>query len=157
MMMPNDYYYHKGGAYWYSTGKEPAPPLPFVPLNIGAINQQLAAVRTITAVDTNNMADSKKDGDTPWAITTDIDLSDPSNWYGTGKSISLGEAVPRQIALSGDALEHLQELATSQGITMEEALRKAIATESYLYKEMQAGSKVLLLTADKEVREVLFR
>jgi hypothetical protein len=156
-MMSNDYYYHKGGAYWYATGKEPAPPLPFVPLNVGAINQQLTAIRTITAMDTNNMAGSKKDDDAPWAITTDIDLSDPSNWYSTGKSISLGEPVLSQIALSGDALEHLQQLATSQGITLGEALRKAIATESYLYKEMQAGSKVLLLTADKEVREVLFR
>lgn len=57
MMMRNDYYYHKGGPYWYSTGKRPAPPLPFVPLtsNVGTINQQLAAIRTITVMDTQHM------------------------------------------------------------------------------------------------------
>ena len=46
-MITNNYYYHKGGAYWFT----PAPPLRFVPLT--SINQQLAAIRT--AMDTERM------------------------------------------------------------------------------------------------------
>jgi hypothetical protein len=61
------------------------------------------------------------------------------------------------VTLSADAAELLEWLATTQGITQVEALRKAIATEAYLYKEIKQGSKVLLLNSEKEVREVLFR
>lgn len=61
------------------------------------------------------------------------------------------------VSLSGDAAQLLEFLANSQGITQNEALRKAIATEAYLYKEIAQGAKVLLLTPDKEVREVVFR
>ena len=61
------------------------------------------------------------------------------------------------VTLSADAAELLEWLATAQGITQIEALRKAIATEAYLHKEIKQGSKVLLLNSDKEVREVIFR
>ena len=61
------------------------------------------------------------------------------------------------VSLSSDAAELLEWLAVTQGITQTEALRKAIATEAYLYKEIKKGSKTLLLTSDKEVREVIFR
>ncbi len=61
------------------------------------------------------------------------------------------------VTLSADAAELLEWLATTQGITQIEALRKAIATEAYLHKEIKQGSKVLLLNSDKEVREVIFR
>jgi hypothetical protein len=61
------------------------------------------------------------------------------------------------ISLSGDALEQLEMLASEQGISQVEALRRAIATEGYLKKTMKEGNKVLLLTSDKEVREVFFR
>lgn len=61
------------------------------------------------------------------------------------------------VSLSGDAARLLEFLAETQGITQNEALRKAIATEAYLRQEMLEGSKVLLQKPDKEVREVVFR
>lgn len=61
------------------------------------------------------------------------------------------------VNLSGDAAQMLEFLAKTQGITQNEALRKAIATEAYLRQEMMQGSKVLLQKSDKEIREVVFR
>jgi hypothetical protein len=61
------------------------------------------------------------------------------------------------VSLSGDASELLTKLAQDQGITLEEAMRKAIATEEHLYRARKEGAKVLILTADKEIREILFR
>jgi len=60
------------------------------------------------------------------------------------------------IALSGDAARLLEELSESQGITQIEALRRAIATESYLRGELAAGSKILLQKSNKDIREVVF-
>ncbi|QJB47221.1 ribbon-helix-helix protein, CopG family [Dolichospermum flos-aquae] len=61
------------------------------------------------------------------------------------------------ISLSADVAAMLTFLAESQGISQNEALRKAIATEAYLLQERQQGTKVLLQRPDKEIREVLFR
>lgn len=61
------------------------------------------------------------------------------------------------ISLSGDAARLLDFLAESQGISQNEALRRAIATEAYLLEERLNGSKVLLQKSDKEIREVIFR
>jgi hypothetical protein len=61
------------------------------------------------------------------------------------------------ISLSGDTAELLEFLAESQGISQNEAIRRAIATEVYFTKERQDGSKVLLQKPDKEIREVVFR
>jgi metal-responsive CopG/Arc/MetJ family transcriptional regulator len=61
------------------------------------------------------------------------------------------------VSLPEDVSQLLESLAKSQGITKNEAIRKAIATEAYLWQERLEGSKILLQKADKEVREVLFR
>lgn len=61
------------------------------------------------------------------------------------------------ISLSGDTAELLEFLAASQGISQNEAIRRAIATDVYFIKERQAGSKVLIQKPDKEIREVVFR
>lgn len=61
------------------------------------------------------------------------------------------------VTLSGDAARMLEYLAESQGITQNEALRKAIATEAYIRQELDQGAKVLLQKPDKEIREVVFR
>ncbi|MEM7555279.1 MAG: hypothetical protein AAF378_14485 [Cyanobacteria bacterium P01_A01_bin.84] len=61
------------------------------------------------------------------------------------------------VSLSGDIAGMLEFLAKSQGISQNEALRKAIATEAYLLQERLQGTKVLLQHPDREVREVLFR
>lgn len=60
------------------------------------------------------------------------------------------------VTLPPDVASLLEDLATSQGISQNEALRKAIVTESYFYKERNLGTKILLKTKE-EVREVLFR
>lgn len=61
------------------------------------------------------------------------------------------------VSLSGDASNLLTKLAQDQGITLEEAMRRAVATEDHLYRARKEGAKVLILTTDKEVREILFR
>jgi hypothetical protein len=61
------------------------------------------------------------------------------------------------IGLSGETVELLEFLADSQGISQNEAIRRAIATDVYFLKERLEGSKVLLQKPDKEIREVLFR
>lgn len=61
------------------------------------------------------------------------------------------------ISLPPDIAEMLDYLAESQGISLNEAIRKAIATESYFLQERSSGTKVLLQSKDKEIREVLFR
>lgn len=61
------------------------------------------------------------------------------------------------VTFSGDILAALDFLAETQGISQNEVLRKAIATEAYLFKERQQGSKVLLQKPDGEIREVVFR
>jgi hypothetical protein len=78
-----------------------------------------------------------------------MDTKNSSNAINTAKRMS--------ISLTGDAAEMLKSLAESQGITQNEALRKAIATEAYLFQERQKGSKVLLQKSDNEIREVIFR
>lgn len=77
----------------------------------------------------------------------------------TGKSSSTSNTSAKRISvsLSADAAQLLEYLAQTQGITQNEALRKAIATEAYFLREMKEGSKVLLQKPDKEVREVVFR
>ncbi|NEQ35221.1 MAG: hypothetical protein F6K40_02415 [Okeania sp. SIO3I5] len=61
------------------------------------------------------------------------------------------------VTLPTDVAEMLEFLATSQGITQNEALRKAIATEAYFQKEIKQGSTVLIMNSDKSVKEVVFR
>lgn len=61
------------------------------------------------------------------------------------------------ISLTGDSAQLLELLAEIQGVSQNEALRRAIATEAYLMEERRQGSKVLLQKSDKEIREVIFR
>ena len=61
------------------------------------------------------------------------------------------------ITLPTEVAEMLEFLATSQGISQNEALRKAIATEAYFHKEIKQGSTVLIMNSDKSMKEVVFR
>ena len=61
------------------------------------------------------------------------------------------------VTLPTDVAEMLELLATNQGITQNEAIRKAIATEAYFQKEIKQGSTVLIMNSDKSVKEVVFR
>ena len=83
-----------------------------------------------------------------------------SNDLCTGKKSSkpkTSDVKRMSVSPSGDIARMLEFLAKSQGISQNEALRKAIATEAYLLEERMQGTKVLLQHPDKEVREVLFR
>jgi hypothetical protein len=91
----------------------------------------------------NNLSTSKKGGLSPPINTTNT--TNPTN------------AKRMSVSLSGDAAKLLAQLAESQGITQNEALRKAIATEAYLRQEIEQGAKVLLHSPDKDIREVVFR
>lgn len=61
------------------------------------------------------------------------------------------------VILSDEAERLLNDLANIQGITKSEALRKAIATESYLLEERVKGSKVFVRSKNNELMEVVFR
>jgi hypothetical protein len=60
-------------------------------------------------------------------------------------------------SLSGDTAQLLELLAKSQGITQNEALRKAIATEAYIRREIEKGTNILLQKPDGKIQEVVFR
>ena len=60
------------------------------------------------------------------------------------------------IQLPHEAAKNLEWLATSQGISQVEALRKAIATETYFQQEIQKGATVLVQLKDL-VKQVIFR
>jgi hypothetical protein len=62
-----------------------------------------------------------------------------------------------KIKLSDDALSVLEGLAIAQNISIEEAIRKAIATEADIYSKRKDGSKILVLHKSGEVTEILFR
>ena len=61
------------------------------------------------------------------------------------------------ITLTGEAIEHLEFLSNSQGITQNEALKKAIATDVYIRKHCILGAKILLQNVDGSIVEVVFR
>lgn len=61
------------------------------------------------------------------------------------------------ISLSEDAATLLEFLASSQGISQNEALRKAIATEAHLLEERKKGGKILIRKANQEFYEIIFR
>ena len=60
------------------------------------------------------------------------------------------------IQLPQDTSEFLEWLANEQNISQVEAIRKAIATEYYLQKEIKQGAKVLVQTQET-VKEIVFR
>lgn len=62
------------------------------------------------------------------------------------------------LTLSVDAVEKLEWLAKVQGgISLNEAIRRAIATEGYIRKEIEADSKLLVQKSNGDIRELVFR
>jgi hypothetical protein len=68
-------------------------------------------------------------------------------------------AAPKKLTinLSGEIYNSLQKLAEDQGVTITEALRKAIGTESFLREAKRDGSKILIQESDKTMKQVLLR
>lgn len=59
--------------------------------------------------------------------------------------------------LSQEVLDALRNIAETQGISMTEALRRAISTEKFLLDQVQANNKILIEDKDKNIRQVLVR
>lgn len=60
------------------------------------------------------------------------------------------------ITLPSNVADMLEFLAQSQGISQNEALRKAIATETYFRQQIQEGANVLIRKPGEEVKEIVF-
>lgn len=61
------------------------------------------------------------------------------------------------VNLSDETIRDLQEVADKRGITLTEAIRRAIATEKFVQDERDEGSKILVEKPGGRVREVEFR
>jgi predicted RNase H-like HicB family nuclease len=56
-----------------------------------------------------------------------------------------------------DTIKKLDMIASRHGITMTDAIRRAIATEAYIESEIQEDNKILIQKSDNTLREVVFR
>ena len=61
------------------------------------------------------------------------------------------------VSLPLDTIEQLDKIANRHGITMTDAIRRAVATEAYLDNEIQENSKILIQKSDNSLIEVIFR
>ncbi len=61
------------------------------------------------------------------------------------------------VSLALDTIEKLDKIASYHGITMTDAIRRAIATEAYIDSEIQENSKILIQKSDNSLIEVVFR
>ncbi len=61
------------------------------------------------------------------------------------------------ISLPADSVEQLDYLVAKQGISQNETIRKAIATETYIQKAKEEGSSILVRKSDNSMMEVVFR
>jgi hypothetical protein len=70
----------------------------------------------------------------------------------------MAESKRLTVSLSEEAVAKLEWIAKSKGITLAEALRRAIATEGYILQEIGKGRQVLIRDpGSSEVRELVFR
>jgi metal-responsive CopG/Arc/MetJ family transcriptional regulator len=61
------------------------------------------------------------------------------------------------VSLPLDTIKKLDEIASRHGITMTDAIRRAIYTETYIENEIQQDNKILIQKSDNTLREVVFR
>lgn len=61
------------------------------------------------------------------------------------------------VNLSDETIDDLKEVASKRGITLTEAIRKAIATEKFVQDKQDEGAKILIEKPGQRVREVEFR
>ncbi|MFP4253458.1 MAG: ribbon-helix-helix protein, CopG family [Halothece sp.] len=61
------------------------------------------------------------------------------------------------VNLPTETIERIREIADKHGLTMTEAIRRAIITESYLEKQIAEGNKILLEKPDQTYTELVFR
>ena len=59
--------------------------------------------------------------------------------------------------LPSDTLDNVRRIAKHQNITMTDAIRRAIATESYVEDETNNGGTILVKKPDGTYKEIVFR
>lgn len=68
---------------------------------------------------------------------------------------------PDKVRVTADlplgTIEILRELAESQGVTLTEALKRAITTEGLIRQRVNSQNKLLLESPDGRIRELMFR
>ena len=60
------------------------------------------------------------------------------------------------VNLPEDTVAAVQKIARENNLTMTEALRQLLDSQTYLHNEIRKGSKVVLETPDDRLRELLF-
>ncbi|WP_019503218.1 CopG family transcriptional regulator [Pleurocapsa sp. PCC 7319] len=89
------------------------------------------------------------------------DNSQVINLPSPDKSNSSGDTdlTPKRmtISFSAELNQHLVWLAQQQGISQAEAVRKAVALESYLRQALQKPGAKLLIEDESSVREIIIR
>ena len=66
-----------------------------------------------------------------------------------------GKTVKLSVNLPTESVEALREYATAQGITMTEALRRALGLQKFISKEVAEGAKVLLEHKGGDIRQLV--
>lgn len=61
------------------------------------------------------------------------------------------------IRLAPEFAQKLEELAKDQGISLNSALQRAIATEFFVKSEIRQGSKIVIEKPDRTFKEVVFQ
>ena len=61
------------------------------------------------------------------------------------------------VSLPQETAKMLELLSELQVISQVEALRRAISTEAYIQREIKNGSRILVESTDKQIRELVFR
>jgi hypothetical protein len=59
--------------------------------------------------------------------------------------------------LPSDTLDNVRRIAKHQNLTMTDAIRRAIATESYVEDETNNGGTILVKKPDGTYKEIVFR
>lgn len=63
--------------------------------------------------------------------------------------------VKTSMTLPEQSIETLKELSKSNGISMAEVVRRAVATQKFLRDTMSDGSKILIKDKDSSLRELI--
>jgi hypothetical protein len=65
--------------------------------------------------------------------------------------------IKTSLSLTPEALETVQDIARSNGVSMADVIRRAIDTEKFLRDVQNEGAKIIVEGKDKSRREIVFR
>lgn len=72
------------------------------------------------------------------------------------KEVEGSGPVRLSINLSAEAAEAIRDITARRGITITEAIRRAISIHKYLDDAAQRGAKILVEESDDSVKELIF-